>query len=72
MILVADQNDGETLPRELHGFQMDFGDQGTGRVDNLEAALAGLGPNLGRNAVGAEDNPRAGGHFDQFFHEDSP
>ena len=43
MILVADQNDGVTLPGELLGFQMDLGDQRTGRVDDFQAALARLG-----------------------------
>ena len=70
MILVADQNDAETVAREPHGLQMHLGDQRAGGIDHFQMALRGLLANRGSHAVRAEDGPRTRRHFVQFLDED--
>src|SRR5438128_1841079 len=69
MILVPDQDDGITAARKLDGLEMDLGDQRAGGVDNLEVPLARLIPHLGRDAMRAENRPRAGWDLVQLLHK---
>ncbi len=70
MIAVADQNQGAAFARKLQSFQMDFGHQGTGRVDDAQIPLFGFYANLGRDAVSAEDQDGTYRNFFDGFDED--
>ena len=50
-------------------FHVDLGDQRTGGVEHLEAALRRLFPHRSRHPVSAEDQRRPVGHLVQFFDE---
>ena len=70
VVAVPDQYDAEAVAREPHRFQMHLGDQRTGGVDDVQIARLCLAPYRRRNAVGAENRPRPGGHFIKFFYKD--
>ena len=70
MVLMADQNDGTVLTRELERLEVNFGHQRTGCVDDLETSLAGLGPHLRRDSMRAEDHSGAGRYFFQLLDKD--
>ncbi len=55
VIFVADQNNGALFARKLERFEMNFGDEGAGRVDHFEAAILGFLTDRRGHAVGAED-----------------
>ena len=67
---VTDQDDlapGSSVAADFH---VNLGDQRTGGVKNLEAALRRLLPHRARYAVGAENQGGAVGHFVQMFDKD--
>jgi hypothetical protein len=67
---MADEDDGVAVAREFDRFQVNLGDQRAGGVDDLQVPVRRLAPDLGRDAVGAEDRPRAVGDLVELFDED--
>src|SRR3954454_10466432 len=57
--VVADEDDGVALGRELERLAMDLGHQRAGGVDRAQPAPVGLGVHRRRHAMGAEDGHRA-------------
>jgi hypothetical protein len=49
---------------------MHLGHQRAGGIENVQAACLGLGTHRLRDAVGAENDGGAGGHFGEFLDED--
>ena len=56
--------------RELYGFNVNLGYQGTGRVDHFQVARLADFAHRGRHTVGRENYARAFGHFFDFVDED--
>ena len=66
---MTDQNNGAFFPRKLEGFEMDFGDQRAGGVNDFQLARPGFIADGGRHAVGAENQHGAVRDFFNGFHE---
>jgi hypothetical protein len=48
---------------------MNFGNQGTGGIDDVQLTFAGLGPHRGSHAMGAENGTSARWDFVEFFYK---
>ena len=70
--VVADEDDSVPLAGEAAGFEVHFGDERTGAVDDVERAGGGAGVDRGRDAVGAEDEHRAVGYLGLAVDENGP
>ncbi len=70
MVLMADQDNGIALARELDRLQMNFGDQRTGGVNHFKIASPSVVAHGRRYAVSAENDPRPGRNLVQFLDKD--
>src|SRR5437899_1513698 len=69
MPAVADHHDGAPLVAHSRDFDMDLGDERTGRVEYGEAARLGVGTDRLRDAMRREYDGAPGGHLVQFIDE---
>src|SRR2546422_2671468 len=67
--VVPDQNDGAALPRKTHRFKVDFGDERTGGVNDVQTLGLSLRPDFGRDSVRAEDDGGAVRNLAELVHE---
>ena len=72
VIFVPDQNDGKSLADKPNRLQVHLGNQGTCGVNHLQAPLGRHAPNLGRNAMSAEDDPGSLRHILDRIEEKRP
>jgi hypothetical protein len=70
VVLMADENDGAFFASEFERFEMNFGDEGAGGVDDAERALLGFIAHGGRDTMSAEDKDGAGRDFGDGLNED--
>src|SRR5687767_446949 len=71
MVAMADQNDAVTLAGVPDDFQMHFRHERTGRIDNSEITPARLIPDVGCDAMGAEDGDGTIWNFVEILDENS-
>src|SRR5438552_6220277 len=71
MVLMPDQEDGETFLGVLDGFVVDLGHQRTGGVDHFELPAFGKPSHIRRDPVGAENYTASMGDLVEFLDENN-
>jgi hypothetical protein len=70
---MADEDDGALFTGELQRFEMDFGNQWAGRINNLQRSVFGFLADRRRHSVSAENqNSSVGNRVDAFDENCAP
>jgi hypothetical protein len=72
MTFMADKDSFIMLVGRFGRLVMDFGDQGTGRIDGGQTAFLGRFKNGGRDTVRAKNNPLTGLDFVEVLDKNNP